>query len=170
MIDEMGPGASAPRSTSKTAPAPRMPNMLPTTAPIRRFRSAPHTKLEDNERAGNSGAHCRTRPFCHAERTKKKKDPGKKGHKKKTNHDSVHKRPTPLAGDKNRQTVYDGEYPTARAVVKGKTVNRGQLSVVKKLITDNCSLSTVTTPPPAPPLEPVAASPCAGRACGRSSP
>jgi hypothetical protein len=35
---------------------------------------------------------------------KEKADPGKKGHKKKTNHNQVHKRPTPLAGGEYLQT------------------------------------------------------------------
>jgi hypothetical protein len=37
---------------------------------------------------------------------KKKTDPGKKGNKKKTNHNQVHKKPAPLRGGKALQTGY----------------------------------------------------------------
>jgi hypothetical protein len=37
---------------------------------------------------------------------KEKADPSKKGHKKKTNHNQIHKRPIPAGREKNRQTVY----------------------------------------------------------------
>jgi hypothetical protein len=37
---------------------------------------------------------------------KEKTDPGKQGHKKKTSHNEVHKRPAPLGGGKNLQTGY----------------------------------------------------------------
>jgi hypothetical protein len=44
---------------------------------------------------------------------KEKTDPGKKGHKKKTNHDQVHKMPTPrLAGEKPSRAGIVGEYST----------------------------------------------------------
>ena len=67
----------------------------------------PHPHLKDNDRAGRPGAHNRTHPSCHAEWMKEKTDPGKKGHKKKTNHNQVHKRPTPhWQGEKSCQTVY----------------------------------------------------------------
>ena len=78
-----------------------MPSTLPATAPIsRRRRQRPHPQLKDDHRAGRRGARARTHPSCQAKGMKEITDPAKKGHKKKTKHNQVHKKPTP-AGREN---------------------------------------------------------------------
>jgi hypothetical protein len=55
-------------------------------------------------------------------------DPGKKGHKKKTKHDQVHKKANPRwQGEKIARLGTVGEYPTHS---RGRQGGREQLSIV----------------------------------------
>jgi hypothetical protein len=69
---------------------------MPSTLPVHRpdqppQAQRPHPQLENNHGAGSQGARPRTHPSCQAKWMKKVADPAKKGHKKKTNKNKIHK-------------------------------------------------------------------------------
>jgi hypothetical protein len=82
-----------------------MPSTLPATAPISRRRLSARTRNSKTITAQAApGAHARTHPSCQAEWMKEITDPGKKGHKKKTNKNEIHKRSQRIRSRQNRNT------------------------------------------------------------------
>ena len=63
----------------------------------------PDAQFEDDDRAGSTCARARTHPSCQAEGMKEITDPAEQGHKKKTNQNQIHRRPTPAGHDKPGQ-------------------------------------------------------------------